>query len=293
MMNKTPSDLFFRHAREIVHTMDRAIAQSRLRARKGLPPAGGYEQTLELYLGMVEFLRLWAEGHRRPMQELLREQPLNRRSVNLVAAAAELLDHWVPADEEAGLRALRDDELEHINLTLEFLVESVQGPCPGNQYCLAVETSAIDVCRRVLGKKLAKRGGNTRLGVARVRGSCAKLLSALVEGGDEPLVNARIVDKLGWECISTLLINLHDRLEQLLTLRRRLERARTCAGRAARALPTRAGLPTAAAAAAPPPRPRRGRRRRVRARLGRRPARRRARRARCAPAASTAAATRR
>merc|ERR1719197_1687426 len=111
-MNKTPSDLFFRHAREIVHTMDRAIAQSRLRARKGLPPAGGYEQTLELYLGMVEFLRLWAEGHRRPMQELLREQPLNRRSVNLVAAAAELLDHWVPADEEAGLRALRDDELE-------------------------------------------------------------------------------------------------------------------------------------------------------------------------------------
>ena len=103
----------------------------------------------------------------------------------------------------------------------------MQGPCAANQYCIAIETSALDVCRRVLSRKLAKRGSNTRLSVARVRGAAAKLLSALVEGGDEPLVNARIVDKIGWECVSTLLINLHDRLEQLLALRRRAERAAT------------------------------------------------------------------
>ena len=58
--------------------------------------------------------------------------------------------------------------------------------------------------------RLLRGGGEARERLDRAAGR------ALVEGGDEPLVNARIVDKLGWECISTLLINLHDRLEQLL-----------------------------------------------------------------------------
>ena len=57
----------------VIESLESFDPEGRLRMVEGLPPAGGYEQTLELYLGMVEFLRLWAEGHRRPMQELLRE----------------------------------------------------------------------------------------------------------------------------------------------------------------------------------------------------------------------------
>jgi hypothetical protein len=71
------------------------------------------------------------EGHNRLMQDLLRDQPDHAATVNLVHLGAAMF--VMLCETNAALRRMEEAEFGLVVSALNFLIESVQGPCPGNR----------------------------------------------------------------------------------------------------------------------------------------------------------------
>ena len=71
------------------------------------------------------------EGHNRLMQDLLRDQPDHAANVNLVHLGASMF--VTLCETNAALRRMEESEFGLVVSALDFLIESVQGPCPGNR----------------------------------------------------------------------------------------------------------------------------------------------------------------
>jgi hypothetical protein len=137
------------------------VAAARVAARAGTPEEErvvwrghlGYDPRRRLERA-VELLRLTSEGHFLPFQNLLRVQPRAKQSVNLVLTAAEVVSTMCSSLE--NLRKMKRSEVGTLEVLLEFLVETMQGPCPLNQQLLA--QVAVDACARLLSCSLQLEG---------------------------------------------------------------------------------------------------------------------------------------
>ena len=97
--------------------------------------------------GNRKLFRFWewlCEGLYQPNQHLLRAQPQNPRSINLLTLAASFLS-------EIAERNLGQIEYLLVAISLyNFFCESIQGACLENQQCLALDTDLLDISNSIL-----------------------------------------------------------------------------------------------------------------------------------------------
>jgi hypothetical protein len=196
-LNAKPSDLFFIACKKFMQVEAKKIVDNRSLRAKNIELD---DDTERFGWHLVEFLRLTCEGHFMPMQDMLREQEKNKKSINLLNETVEYL--VAVAREASVLRGMDEDELQMVAIVVDFLVETLQGPCPGNQEFLG-STLIVDIGKRTLTAKIFKAGHNQSLTVSVVRSAVCQLFSAMMEGPEKPSVKQAIAEKLDLDLFKT------------------------------------------------------------------------------------------
>jgi hypothetical protein len=89
---------------------------------------------------LLRVLQLMCEGHFLKNQNILREQPNNKTSVNLLESFVEHFSH---------LCKIRNRSAIHVCLGIaDVMLEIIQGPCVGNQECFALESELLECLNR-------------------------------------------------------------------------------------------------------------------------------------------------
>jgi len=133
---KTQSGLFFKqvqitlHRLQEWHTWNGAVILS-----------DGKEPSPPDEILLLRFLQLMCEGHYLPNQDIMREQPNNPVSYNL-------LDDFVSYLNCLSRLPCRTSSTAAIRLSATIL-EVIQGPCSGNQAHFALSTELIETLNRV------------------------------------------------------------------------------------------------------------------------------------------------
>ena len=113
-----------------------------------------YEMNQVLCMSIFKFLHLLCEGHNNDVQNILRVQPgLNSGSVNLVASSVNL---WGCFVKFANASCVQVGEI-----MLDFLIESMQGPCEGNQMDL-YSNKLIEYCKDFMSDFMVERDYEVR-----------------------------------------------------------------------------------------------------------------------------------
>ena len=96
---------------------------------------------------LLHFLQKLCEGHFLPIQKLLREQPQNRKEVNILQLAMDLL-YAVLKNFKAAQMGLPLIEVI-VTRIMSFFTEVVQGPCKSNQNWL-LKSTTLGYCNKIL-----------------------------------------------------------------------------------------------------------------------------------------------
>jgi hypothetical protein len=201
-LNAKTSDLFFIACRKFLKSQAKKIVDNRNLRAKNIEID---EDTDKFGNHLIEFMRLTAEGHFMPMQEMLREQPNNKKSINLLHEAVEFL--VAVARDTTVLRGMDEDELVISDSVVDFLVEMLQGPNAGNQEFLGT-TLIVDIGKRIMQAKIFKQGHNNSLTVSTIRSSVCQMFSAMMEGPERPSVKLAIAEKLDLDLFKMFVIEL-------------------------------------------------------------------------------------
>eukprot|EP01031_Cornospumella_fuschlensis_P031175 gene31175-37679_t len=136
-LSQQGSDMFFRNVRQILHNlMSWHKWNGIIKLNEGEDP----ELPDELIL--VRCLQLMCEGHYTPNQDILREQPNNNTSINL-------LDDFVIYLQTLDSIRCRTSTTAALSVSATIL-EVIQGPCEGNQEYFALNTELIETLNRVI-----------------------------------------------------------------------------------------------------------------------------------------------
>eukprot|EP01017_Pseudomicrothorax_dubius_P023568 TRINITY_DN2514_c0_g2_i1.p1 TRINITY_DN2514_c0_g2~~TRINITY_DN2514_c0_g2_i1.p1 ORF type:complete len:954 (+),score=250.24 TRINITY_DN2514_c0_g2_i1:65-2926(+) len=140
---------------------------------------------LEFSRRLYRFLQLLCEGHNEGLQNHLREQrqggKLNGKSQNFIITAVSTLSNTI--------KFLNVQCLDFCEQVMNFLIESLQGPCQGNQRDMALNR-IVDIAKDLLGlfdkkTEFMKRGLIEEEDKAKARklaNMCGKLMVSLIEG---------------------------------------------------------------------------------------------------------------
>jgi hypothetical protein len=144
---------------------------------------------------VVRFLQLMCEGHYLPNQDIMREQPNNPISYNL-------LDDFVLYLTVLSRIPCRTSTVAGIRLSATIL-EVIQGPCEGNQIHFALNTELVEALNRVNRAKL------TNDCVAEMEIELKKIsidiLQGLVEGqGEKSVVYDRVLSVIHLDIIQMM-----------------------------------------------------------------------------------------
>jgi hypothetical protein len=149
-LNSHDSELFFKQMRI---SLQKLIAWHRWHDIIILPSPGaedsegGEKSEVELpeEIVIVRFLQLMCEGHYQPNQDILREQPANTLSVNL-------LDDFVAYLNCVSRLPCRTSTNAASRVSATIL-EVIQGPCEKNQIHFVMSTELIETLNRVMRSK--------------------------------------------------------------------------------------------------------------------------------------------
>lgn len=131
------SELFFEQAR---HTIQQLIAWHQI---TGIVEIGeDDEPELPKGITLLRFLQLLCEGHFKPNQDILREQPKCSCSINLL----DDMVMYLSALDKLPCRTSTDAAIKCSDLILEV----IQGPCENNQDYFALNTPLIETLNRNL-----------------------------------------------------------------------------------------------------------------------------------------------
>jgi hypothetical protein len=145
-------------------------------------------------LRITAFCKWFVEGHKMEAQEMMREQPFNHKSFNLIDDMLNVLTSVVE-DEESLQHDVTKVELHLCIGILEFLVEVTQGPCAPNQLHIASKRTAIDCFKRILGTR-NREGTSHEYLLLKLKSLTMKLLEALLEARGDQAIEAYLVDGL-------------------------------------------------------------------------------------------------
>jgi len=159
---------------------------------------------------VMKFVQHLCEGHNAAMQALVRDQQFAinaTQSHNILTAAVKLLAEIV--DTEENTNRMRLGELKEVAWILDFLVESVQGPCPENQVLLA-QGGMIDACKLIIGSPFsAQRLQPNEVKV--LKSKSMKALVSLLEGRSrgERNVHDLLADKMETSLLRVRMVHIY------------------------------------------------------------------------------------
>ena len=164
----------------------------------------GQDPELPPELILVRCLQLFCEGHYLPNQDLLREQPNNLVSVNLL----DVLVLYIQTLDTVRCRT----STEAAMAVYAVILEIIQGPCEGNQDYFALNTELIET----LNKKIRQRPVNDcdELAEAALKTVAIDILQALLEGqGHKTAVYERMLSVIHIDVIHVLSKEPMDHIE--------------------------------------------------------------------------------
>lgn len=166
-LSQSGSDLFFKTVRQILHNL---ISWHKWNGVILLDEDKDPELPDEIII--IRCLQLMCEGHFHPNQDLLREQPNNYTSINLLDDFVAYLQCLDPIKCRTSTAA----ELAVSAVVLEV----IQGPCEGNQDYFALNTELIET----LNRKIRQRPTNDcdEEEELELKKGCIDILQALLEG---------------------------------------------------------------------------------------------------------------
>lgn len=136
-LSKTGSEMFFLNVRHILNNL---IAWHKWNGIVVLEE--GVEPELQDEIILVRCLQLFCEGHFGPNQDILREQPNNSVSINL-------LDDFVAYLQALDALKCRTSTAAQLKVAATIL-EVIQGPCEGNQDYFALNTELIETLNKMI-----------------------------------------------------------------------------------------------------------------------------------------------
>ena len=154
-------------------------------ANFNIEPEDEEKQELSILKNILKLMQLFCEGHNLNMQNQLREQKINEDlspfSINFISLTSILFGLYI--------KFVNVKCVELGNNLLDFLIESIQGPCNDNQLVLC-KSNIIDICKDLLEKFQKpgdyKRGGffniEDKTEVDNVVTKSSNLLVSLIEG---------------------------------------------------------------------------------------------------------------
>ena len=187
--------------------------------RAGLQKAFGYDARARLH-SLLELLRQMCEGHNLQLQNLLREQPGSLQNFNIIVEVANVLAATTGSKDD--LRGIQTQHAKTLQACLDFLVESMQGPCAENQQLIA-EVASADAARITsaiirIGDDKASVVSDGRKAVTKLKATTMLCMLSMLEGrSDSNDVHHVLLNNLGTA-------TLKHRFEQVRGLRSR-ERA--------------------------------------------------------------------
>lgn len=134
-LNKPGSDLFFQHIKSLINNM---IGWHKWHGVIVLE--AGQEVKLPEGIILIRCLQLMCEGHYSSNQDILRNQPNNTSTINILT---DLVDYFQALDVYK-CRTSTEAALSVAALILEV----IQGPCEGNQEYFTLETELIETLNR-------------------------------------------------------------------------------------------------------------------------------------------------
>lgn len=135
-LSKGNSELFFKQMRQIIQQLQAWHNWQHITLSDNVQDPKVPDTVL-----VLRFLQLMCEGHYLPNQELIREQPNNRLSFNL-------LDDFVNYFNCLSRTHWKVSTSVSISLSL-LILEMVQGPCENNQIHLSLNTELIETLNRI------------------------------------------------------------------------------------------------------------------------------------------------
>jgi inositol 1,4,5-triphosphate receptor type 3 len=189
------SDLFFLQIRNMLQSIDAGLKWQEVQLCEE-----DEEPDLPEEIIVLRFLQLMCEGHYCPNQDILREQPDNEQSVNL-------LDDFVSFLNTLSRSPYRVNILAALN-NCATILEVIQGPCEQNQSHFALNTELIETLNRLMRLKLINDCKEDEL--TQLKRVCIDIFQGLLEAqGAKSLVYERVLSVIHLDII-TLLSALPD-----------------------------------------------------------------------------------
>jgi hypothetical protein len=144
---------------------------------------------------ILRFLQLMCEGHFLPNQDIMREQPTNATSYNLLDSYVEYLNclSRIPC---------RTSTMAAIRLSATIL-EVIQGPCEGNQAHFALNTELIETLNRLNRAKLVNDCDESQ--EVEVKKTCIDIFQGMLEGqGEKSAVYERVLSVIHLDIVQLM-----------------------------------------------------------------------------------------
>ena len=189
-INETDSYLFFKKIKEMIQNM---IEHHKWNGIVVLP--NDQDPELPDTFLIIRFLQLITEGHYRNNQNIVREQPNNPLSVNL-------LDDLVDYLNTLSRIPCRTSAVAAIRVSATIL-EVIQGPCVGNQMHLTLNTEILESLNRLL-RTVGGSDGKVDENLE-VRGTCIDIFQGLLEGQNlKSVIYERVLSVIHLDIIQSL-----------------------------------------------------------------------------------------
>jgi hypothetical protein len=156
----------------------------------------GYRSAAKTFV----LLKLICEGHNRAAQDAVREQVGKATTVNLVGLALSVLAAQV--EENAMLVKMEEAEVELLCTNLDFLIECMLGPCPGNQEFLVQLDGFTAIVEKIIQSKFHLRVNVTL--ILSAKEAAVGMLLACMEGRRDRVVHRHLASELEPEMLDML-----------------------------------------------------------------------------------------
>jgi hypothetical protein len=199
-LSKAGSDLFFEEinhtikditawfTRPIIDLQKEVLAEEMIEEKSQAEMREEREQEDRLKTAnmTLRFLQLLCEGHFEPNQNILREQPLNRNGVNLLATLVESLDALEAYKFRDGATVTVSSKL------CAMILESIQGPCVRNQLFYAEESKLLEILNKRVRSRVVIGNGSgddeeeLKASETELKKVSIEILQSLLEGQRKP-----------------------------------------------------------------------------------------------------------
>jgi hypothetical protein len=139
--------LFFLAIRDKLRASKVALLE--YRAIKSINPsrAEDFVEDSKQFSVILGFLAELCEGHNLQAQDMLRIQPNNLKTFNIVEESLDIIS--MQGKSLPMVRSMDDFEAGLLRDSMAFLVEVIQGPCTGNQDLIVKSSKTLDVCKNI------------------------------------------------------------------------------------------------------------------------------------------------